>query len=103
MEKTQLAGEGNQPEMSAEIAGLSQVIELGFTKVEANFESVKREIDNLHKKVETLIRKVDALEGNTNDSFEEVGLKLETLSEEKLKIGTVTEYDQQFGNLSAVG
>lgn len=95
MEKTQTPGGENQPEIPAEIAQLSQVIGLGFTKVEANFESVKREIDNLHKKVESLIRKVDALEGNTNDGFEEVDGKLGILTELISTNVMETEYEQQ--------
>ena len=94
--------EQNFTALFAEISSLSAVIGLGFTKVDANFDSVKKEIDILHKKVESLIKKVDSLEGNTNDGFEDVGLKLESLTEEITKISKVTGYDQQFGNMTVI-
>lgn len=86
--------------LSDELKSLGESITTGFKKVDANFETVKKEIDFLHKKVDLLSTKVAALDTSTTDGFDDVGIKLENLTEEITKIGKVTGYDEEFKNLS---
>ena len=63
---------------------------------------VGREIKLLHQQVDILNKKVDSLKGDTHEGFEDVGLKLENLTEEISKIGKVTNYSEYFENLKAL-
>ncbi len=85
--------------LAKEVTSISELLGAGFKKVESNFDSIKKEIYSLHSKVDILNKKVDNLEGNTTDGFGDVGLKLETLSEEISKIGIITKYDEEYKNL----
>ena len=85
--------------LSKEIIEVKELIGKGFQKVANNFDVIKKGIDSLHFKVDLLNKKVDSLEGSTSEGLEDVGLKLENLSEEISKINTVTQYDKQFDNL----
>ena len=94
--------EASITEISKELKAIIDTISSGFKKVDSNFESVKKEIDSLHKKVDGLTKKVESLEGDTNEGFGTVGIKLENLSEEISKIGLVTRYKDQLDNLSGI-
>jgi predicted nucleic acid-binding Zn-ribbon protein len=88
--------------LSGELKEIKELIGTGSKKVATNFDSIKKEIDSLHGKVDILNKKVDRLEGNTTDGFEDVGLKLENLTEEISKTSMVTKYDEEFNNLKAI-
>jgi SMC interacting uncharacterized protein involved in chromosome segregation len=88
--------------LSSELQEVVHSISSGFVKVNHNFESVKTEIDSLHKKVDSLTKKVESLEGETNEGFGTVGIKLENLSEEISNIGLVTRYKDQLENLGGI-
>jgi len=79
--------EKNITHISQELKSLSDLIGTGFTKVDTNFNSIKNEINTLNTKIDLLTKKVDLLKGSTNEGFEDVGLKLENLTEEITKIG----------------
>lgn len=88
--------------VTKELLELKELLGTGFKKVDSNFDSIKKEIDSLHIKVDVLNKKVDALEGSTTDGLEDVGLKLENLTEEITKISAVTNYDQEFRNMQGL-
>jgi hypothetical protein len=94
--------EKNLTALTKEMIELKELIGTGFTKVDNNFASTKKEIDSLHNKVDILNKKVDALEGSTTDGFDEVGLKLENLTDEISKISVVTQYDEVLKNLDGL-
>lgn len=99
-----MPNQASQPEQQpnpfvAEIQRLKDLLASGFAKADSNFESIKHELSVLHKKVDFLSKKVDLLESTTDEGLEDVGIKLENLTEEITKIGVVTKYDDQFQNL----
>src|SRR3979409_905933 len=88
--------------LATELKTLSNAVSTGFTKVNGNFESVSRSLKHVHDQMEQLTKKVNSLKGDTNDGFQDVGMKLETLTEEIAKIGTVTNYVEHYSNLKAI-
>ncbi len=94
--------EKNVSHLSNELKEIKELIGAGFVKVVNNFDSIKEEIDLLHSKVDSLNKKVDLLEGNTKDGLEDVGLKLENLSDEISKISKVTGYDEVYDNMKVI-
>jgi hypothetical protein len=88
--------------IAGDLKVVKDAIAAGFTKVDTNFAVVGREIKHLHHQVDILNKKVDSLKGDTHEGFEDVGLKLENLTEEISKIGKVTHYSEYFENLKAL-
>ncbi len=88
--------------LSTDLKSISESMSAGFQKVQNNFEIMKKEVDTIHKKLDNLTKKVEFLEGSTNDGFDGVGVKLESLSEEIAKIGTVTKYEEEYLNLKGL-
>ena len=88
--------------IAGDLRAVKDTIAAGFTKVNANFAVVGREIKLLHQQVDILNKKVDSLKGDTHEGFEDVGLKLENLTEEISKTGKVTNYSEYFENLKAL-
>lgn len=87
---------------SGEIRSLGEIISAGFTKVNHNFDAVSKHIKTLSTQCEMLNTKLDQLKGDTTDGLEDVGTKLESLTEEIKKIGAVAGYDQQMTNLKGL-
>ena len=88
--------------LHSEVTDMRELLGSGFKKVETNFESLKNQVNNLNVSVKVLNVRVEALKGTTNEGFEDVGVKIETLTEEISKIGTVTKYDEYFKNLKDI-
>lgn len=103
MEEKVEALEKNVAHLTLELKDIKDLLATGFTKVSNNFTSIITEINSLHKKVDFLVKKVDLLEGSTNDGLEDVGLKLENLTEEITKISIVTKYSEEYNNLRKIG
>ncbi len=102
MEKRVDQSEASVASISAELKNIGELIGAGFKKVDTNFDSIGREIKQLHGEIAVLNKKVDLLKGETTDGLEDVGLKLENLTEEISKIGTVTRYGEEFKNMQAI-
>lgn len=88
--------------IDAEIKAVGQAITAGFKKTDTNFEHIVKEIASIHRDLDRLNKKVDDLKGDTHDGFEDVGMKLENLTDEIVKIGKVTGYDETFENLKGL-
>ena len=87
---------------TTELKSLGDLIAKGFTKVDTNFDSIGKEIRQIHAQIDMLNKKIDALKGDTNEGFDDVGLKLENLTEEISKIGKVINYEEYFKNLQLI-
>lgn len=74
----------------------------GFTKVDTNFGTVQTDLKKLHQQIESLSTQVEALKGDTVGGFQDVGVKIENLTEEIAKIGEVTNYSEQYSNLRII-
>jgi len=74
--------------LTNELKALKDSIGSGFGKVEGNFEVISQKIDDLG--------------GSTDKNFKGVNSQLQTLQEEISKIGTVTQYGEQYNNLTAI-
>lgn len=81
---------------------LEEVLTAGFKKVDLNFEALGKEIRQIHGQIEVLNKKVDLLRGDTSEGFDDVGSKLENLSQEISKIGLVTNYNEEYSNLKTI-
>jgi prophage DNA circulation protein len=107
--------EDNLSTVSVELVALKSLIASSFMKVEANFSVVSRNLaviekniktlnfkvdnlDNIEKSIKTLNFKLDNLDTSTSSGLSEVGTKIESLTEEIIKIGAVTKYDEMFKN-----
>ncbi len=88
--------------LTHDFKAIKDLLATGLTKVGNNFESIITQINALHKKIDFLTKKVDLLEGTTNVGLEDVGLKLENLTEEITKISVVTRYGEEFDNLKGI-
>lgn len=88
--------------IQSDLKTIGDVISTGFKKVDINFESVGKEIRHLHGQIDVIHKKVDLLRGDTTEGFEDVGAKLDNLTEEITKIGTVTHYDEYFKNMKSI-
>lgn len=89
-------------ELTLELHSVGDLIAAGFTKVNTNFESISKEIKNLHNQIEIINKKIDQLQGNTTEGLQNVGLRLETLTEEISKISVVTKYGDYYDNMKAI-
>ena len=74
---------------------LREVLSTALVKINDNFKNMNDRLDRLDKKV-------DALSGDTNIGFESVGKKIENLTGEISKIGTVTNYNEYYQNLKSL-
>ena len=92
MEKRLEILEKNFAGLSQELKEIKELLSTGFTKVDTNFASVKKELDTLHLKV-------DLLKVKTSDGLEDVGVKIENLTDEITKINRVTNYEGIMKNL----
>lgn len=90
--------ENNINTLSKELVELKELIASSFKKVDSNFNIVTSKLSTLEKKVGELNYKIDNLDGNTNKGFNDVGGKIETLTEEIQKISEVTKYDEMYKN-----
>jgi len=102
--------------LSSDLSTLKDLIKAGFQKVENNFEVVKKDVELTHKKIEGLTQRIESLEKRveylsknlesldvtTSDGFTDVGMKIESLTDEIVKIGAVTSYDQQYKNMQGL-
>ncbi len=88
--------------LQSEFASLKELIATGFQKAENNFSALKQDVDVTHKKLEALTKAVEELGNNTTVGLDDVGVKIESLTEEIQKIGTVTDYSAQFDNLKSI-
>ena len=86
--------------LNKELKDIKDLLGTGFTKVSNNFDSIVIQINTLHRKIDFLTKKVDLLEGTTNVGLEDVGLKLENLTDEITKISVVTRFSEEFENLN---
>lgn len=86
-----------------ELSTLKELIAAGFQKVDNNFIAFKQDIDGIHKKIESLAKSIEALDNSTSNGLENVGIKIESLTDEISKISTVTRYADEYNNLKAVG
>lgn len=85
-----------------EIGGVGEAISAGFTKVDTNFSTLKIQIETLQKKVDAMVKEIEQLKGETSEGFDDVGIKIESLTDEIIKIGKVTDYEDQFRNLQGL-
>ena len=85
--------------LSTELSTLRDLIKGGFQKVENNFDVVKKDVESIHKKIEALTKRVEALDTTTSDGLSDVGMKIESLTDEITKIGAVTSYDELYKNM----
>ena len=83
----------------SELHMLKEFIASGFKKVDHNFVVLKKEIDDINKQLDVINKKIEALGNSTSEGLEDVGVKIESLTEEIGKIGAVTKYDQEYKNL----
>ena len=74
---------------------IKELLSTSFTKVNGNFVSIKKELDILHIKV-------DLLNAKTSDGLDNVGVKIENLTEEIGKINKVTNYEGIINNLNSI-
>lgn len=95
--------------LSGELSALKDLIVESFKKVENNFDVVGKKIDTTSKKVdlnsakiEALTNKLAGLDLTTTDGFQDVGIKLESLTEEIQKISVVTKYTEEWDNLKGM-
>lgn len=106
MEKRIAQLENTVKALSGELSALKNLIVDSFTKVQSNFQSLSKQIDitntkvdaNSHK-IDNLTNKLAGLDNTTADGFQDVGIKLESLTEEIQKISVVTKYTEEFDNL----
>lgn len=85
-----------------EVTGIRELLISGFKKVDINFESITKEVFIVNKKIEIVNKNVEMLKGSTTEGFDNVGMKLENLTDEISKIGEVTQYDQLYNNLKSI-
>jgi hypothetical protein len=102
MEQRIIALESSVGAITTEIKSLGDLLVTGFRKVDNNFEKIGNEIKVLHGQIEVLNKKVDLLQGDTKESLQNVDMRLENLSDEISKIGTVTKYEEYFNNLKVI-
>ncbi len=102
MEKRMEAVESSLSELNAKFKELGQAISSGFVKIDHNFEHVVKEMTSLQREIGRLKRKVDLLQGDTNEGFDAVSLKLEDILGEITKIGKVTGYEESFKNMEGL-
>lgn len=88
--------------LHSELTTLKDLIATGFQKVDNNFNVFKQDMSGIHKKIDTLTKSVEALGNTTNEGLEDVGGKIESLTEEISKISAVTRYGDEYNNLKAV-
>lgn len=88
--------------ITEELVSLRHLLVTGLQKVDNNFEKLGKEINHLNGHVTELHQKVDLLRGDTNESLKSVDVTLEKLTEEIVKIGTVTNYEEYFKNMKAL-
>lgn len=98
MEEKITSLEQNVITVSKELVALKELIATVLTKVDTNFGVVEKKLSTLEKKINELNFKIDNLDVNTVSGFNEVGNKIESLTEEITKIGTVTGYDEMYKN-----
>ena len=84
--------------VSQKLVSLKALIASSFTKVETNFSIVSRNLVTIEKTLKELKFKVDNLDTTTSSGLNEVGTKIESLTEEIGKIGAVTQYDEMYKN-----
>lgn len=88
--------------LTTELNSLRVLISAGLQKVENNFEILHNDTRLIHKRLEVLTKEVENLGSSTNDGFDDVGTKIESLTEEISKIGEVTSYKDQFKNMKGI-
>jgi predicted nucleic acid-binding Zn-ribbon protein len=88
----------NLSTLSKEFLSLKEAIAAGFKKVDTNFASIGSRLASLEKQVKELNFKVANLDTNTSSGLNEVGTKIESLTEEINKISVVTKYDEMCKN-----
>jgi archaellum component FlaC len=95
--------ESNLSSVSQELIDLKNLIVASFKKVDANFGIIGKNLSAIEKKINELKFKVDSLDTTTSTGLNEVGTKIESLTEEITKIGAVTKYDEMFKNQKGLG
>ena len=90
--------EANLATVSKELVSLKELIAASFTKVDANFGVVSKNLVSLEKQIKELNFKLQNLDSTTASGLNEVGNKIESLTEEISKTGAVTKYDEMFKN-----
>ena len=90
--------ESNLSTLSKEMVSLKELIAGGFKKVDTNFSIVGNRLSTLEKKINELNFKIENLDSNTSSGLNEVGTKIESLTEEITKISVVTKYDEMYKN-----
>lgn len=85
--------------LNTELKELGEAISQGFSKTNSNFDNVSKQLLNLRQQLDLANKSIDYLKGETSEGFNEVGVKLETLTDEINKIGKVTGYDGMLENL----
>lgn len=90
--------EQNVSILSKELVALKDLIANGFKKVDTNFSIVEKRLHQLEKKINELNFKLENLDSNTSTGLNDVGTKIESLTEEITKISVVTKYDEMFKN-----
>ncbi len=95
--------------ITEELTSLRHTIGDGLKKVESNFDVLVKKVDGTNKKVDInsnkidlLSNKLDGLDTSTTDGLSEVGVKLESLTEEIQKISVVTKYTEEYDNLKGL-
>lgn len=98
MEDRLKALESNLSTVSQELVSLKELIAGGFKKVDTNFLVVEKQLSSLEKKINEINFKVENLDTNTSTGLNDVGNKIESLSDEISKISEVTRYDEMYKN-----
>ncbi|MGB8191331.1 MAG: hypothetical protein WCF67_05395 [Chitinophagaceae bacterium] len=102
MEERVIALEKSLGAIASDLKSLSQLVAAGFTKVDTNFTTVQKDLKLLHQQVESLNNKVESLKGDTVGGFQDVGVKIENLKDEIVKIGEVTSYNDLYNNMKII-
>ena len=85
--------------MRAELSEFKELMHSALKKIDANFELVEKQIYNLTVQFKVLNGTVENLKGSTTSGFDDVSVKIGSLTDEISKIGTVTRYDAYYKNL----
>jgi len=87
--------------LKKDITAIKDLLTTSLPKIDHNFINIQGQIAQLNQKLEALQLTVMALDKNTDKGLQDVGVKLENLTDEIGKIGQVTNYSDQYNNLKS--
>lgn len=102
MEDRIKALESNLKTVSKEFLEIKNLTVSVLNKIDLNFQVLDSKLEGLEKNLADLTHKVDNLDSHTSTGLNDVGTKIESLTDEISKISKVTGYEDLFLNESGL-